>query len=659
MGERNYSNLLENVWPEWKIVRRIGGGRYGTVYEAVRRDDFMESHSAVKIISIPSDEAELDSIYAEGYTAEQSKTYLREQVDKCVEEIQMMDSFKHIPNIVTIEDYKVVEKVDDVGWTIYIRMELLRPLNEIMNARSVPEEEVIKLGIDICSALEACVRQNVIHRDIKPENILVFNDPQGASRIYKLGDFGIARRLDSYSRSMTSRGTPNYLAPEVVSGHYDSRADTYSLGLVLYYYLNKKRLPFQNTEKEILTSEERGVALRRRLNREKPNPPCQASRQLAQVILKACDPDPAKRFSSPTQFKEELLNAKNGIKEPHNHTIKVRRSPSIMSSSRSERPSKSERTIIHREPVRFGNDPIFIMRRIFIGLLLIVLFLIVLYCGSYILGMNNHDRDDKSKTYDKSETLDRSETSDTSETHASSISIEPTESPTPDPAETSTPESAETSASEPTETSMSDIIIEDLREHAYVGDSVLFGEYDTDNIMKNGDETIVWRVLDVQGDKMLLITEDVIEGMHYNSSFNYVTWEDSYIREWLNYKFYDKCFTEEQKQFILRTNVSPGKLSEYDSDPGNSTEDYVFLLNYEEAKNYFANDEKRKAAYTSHAGESGILKNENYGTTWWWLLTPGITNEQACIVNSDGSLSANGNVDGGGGVRPAMWVKIR
>lgn len=641
MGERNYSNLLENVWPEWKIVRRIGGGRYGTVYEAVRRDDFMESHSAVKIISIPSDEAELDSIYAEGYTAEQSKTYLREQVDKCVEEIQMMDSFKHIPNIVTIEDYKVVEKVDDVGWTIYIRMELLRPLNEIMNARSVPEEEVIKLGIDICSALEACVRQNVIHRDIKPENILVFNDPQGASRIYKLGDFGIARRLDSYSRSMTSRGTPNYLAPEVVSGHYDSRADTYSLGLVLYYYLNKKRLPFQDTEKEILTSEERGVALRRRLNREKPNPPCQASRQLAQVILKACDPDPAKRFSSPKQFKEELLSLKNS------GTMKVRPPVGNQPFGGSDIPPG---------PIDLPKpDPIYIMRRIFIGLLLIVLFLIVLYCGSFILGLNNNDRDDKPKTSDTSKTLDTSETSDTSdttdksdtsdrsETHDSSVSIEPTETP----------------MQESTETPTSDIILEDLREHAYVGDSVLFGEYDTDNIMKNGDETIVWRVLDVQGDKMLLITEDVIEGMHYNSSFNYITWEDSYIREWLNYKFYDKCFTEEQKQFILRTNVSPGKLSEYDSDPGNNTEDYVFLLNYEEAKNYFANDEKRKAAYTSHAGESGILKNENYGTTWWWLLTPGITNEQACIVNSDGSLSANGNVDGGGGVRPAMWVKIR
>jgi serine/threonine protein kinase len=84
-----------------------------------------------------------------------------------------MESLKGIQNIVSVEDYKVIEKTDTIGWDIYIRMELLVPFNTYICDKVLTEEEVIKLGCDICTALEICGQRNIIHRDIKPENIFI------------------------------------------------------------------------------------------------------------------------------------------------------------------------------------------------------------------------------------------------------------------------------------------------------------------------------------------------------------------------------------------------------------------------------------------------------------------------------------------------------
>ena len=81
---------LSNVWPEWKIQKRIGGGSYGTVYKAIRKDAYVESFAAIKIISIPSNEAELDSLRSEGLDMNATRSYLQGIVKECVNEIRLM-----------------------------------------------------------------------------------------------------------------------------------------------------------------------------------------------------------------------------------------------------------------------------------------------------------------------------------------------------------------------------------------------------------------------------------------------------------------------------------------------------------------------------------------------------------------------------------------
>ena len=320
--------VLKQIWPEWQIEGKpLGKGSFGVVYKAVRRDHNVESCAAIKVISIPADPSEVDSLRSEGLDMNVTRTYLQGIVNDFVSEIQLMESLKGVQNIVSVEDYKVVEKTGEIGWDIYIRMELLTSFNTYICDKKLTEEEIIKLGCDICTALEICAKRNIIHRDIKPENIFI-ND----FGYFKLGDFGIARKMENMTGGLSQKGTFNYMAPEVASSsEYDARVDTYSLGIVLYRLLNGNRLPFLDTEKQLLNHNERRNAVDRRIRGEELPTPCDASPAMANLILRACAYDPDMRFSSATEMKQALMSVANGTYQMAainlDRTTSVRRAP--------------------------------------------------------------------------------------------------------------------------------------------------------------------------------------------------------------------------------------------------------------------------------------------------------------------------------------------
>lgn len=158
------ATILRKVWPEWSLTKRIGSGSYGVVYEAVRTEYGFENHCAIKVISIPSSESELDSLRAEGLDEQATKKHFETIVKDFVNEIHVMVSLDGHPNIVNVKDYKVVPKEDQFGWDILILMELLTPLSEYISNRTLSEQEVIKLGCDICAALETCHQEKIIDR---------------------------------------------------------------------------------------------------------------------------------------------------------------------------------------------------------------------------------------------------------------------------------------------------------------------------------------------------------------------------------------------------------------------------------------------------------------------------------------------------------------
>ena len=291
-----------SVWPEWKLVEKIGEGSFGKVYKAKRTERGRSFYSAIKIISIPGNKGELDSVRSEMNDEQSTREYFRNLVEDCVQEIYTMEHFCGNSHVVSFEDFKVVEYLDEIGWDISIRMEYLTSFMDYCTGKELTEKEVIKLGCDLAMALIYCRKLNIIHRDVKPENIFVsrFGD-------FKLGDFGIAREQAHTMSNMSKKGTYSYMAPEIYKGEkYDSSIDIYSLGIVLYKLMNQNRLPFLSLDKQLITYRDKETALARRMAGEKMPVPVNASAAFSHIILKACAYEPGKRYRKPEDMLRDL-----------------------------------------------------------------------------------------------------------------------------------------------------------------------------------------------------------------------------------------------------------------------------------------------------------------------------------------------------------------
>ena len=291
-----------SVWPEWELIEKIGEGSFGKVYKAQRTERGRSFYSAIKIISIPASKGELDSVRAEMNNEQSTREYFRNLVEDCIQEIYTMEHFCGNSHVVSFEDFKVVEYLDEIGWDISIRMEYLTSFMDYCTGKELTEKEVIKLGCDLAMALIYCRKLNIIHRDVKPENIFVsrFGD-------FKLGDFGIAREQAHTMSNMSKKGTYSYMAPEIYKGEkYDSSIDIYSLGIVLYKLMNQNRLPFLSLDKQLITYRDKETALARRMAGEKMPAPVNASAAFSHIILKACAYEPGKRYRKPEDMLRDL-----------------------------------------------------------------------------------------------------------------------------------------------------------------------------------------------------------------------------------------------------------------------------------------------------------------------------------------------------------------
>jgi eukaryotic-like serine/threonine-protein kinase len=176
-----------------------------------------------------------------------------------------------------------------------------RTLRQLMNEQAkFPADRAAKIALQIASTLEYIHGHGVIHRDLKPENIMV-----DANDHVKLVDFGIAANVGSrritFARFSPTTGTPDYISPEQVKGKRgDARSDIYALGVMLYEMLTDK-VPFSGPNAFVIMND-------RLLNN--PVPPREIdpsiSPQLQEIIYRAMERDPAKRYPSAREFAHDL-----------------------------------------------------------------------------------------------------------------------------------------------------------------------------------------------------------------------------------------------------------------------------------------------------------------------------------------------------------------
>ncbi len=231
----------ERVGP-YKLIRLIGKGGMGAVYEAVQEP--IERRVAIKILH--------------GRYAQEP-----EIANRFFNEARAVNIVDH-PGIVQISDYGQLPT--GVG---YLVMEFLKggTLGERIKraAGRMPVPEVVRLARQIAAALAAAHEKGVIHRDLKPDNVMLVPDPDpespGRIRV-KLLDFGIAKVAAEVSQNASQTaadvvmGTPKYMSPEQCrgAGNVDDKSDVYALGIILFEMLVGKP-PFVGATGEILAKQ--------------------------------------------------------------------------------------------------------------------------------------------------------------------------------------------------------------------------------------------------------------------------------------------------------------------------------------------------------------------------------------------------------------------
>ena len=227
-------------FPDWHVVKEIGSGTFGSVYRIENRSGDI---CALKVIPVPSSTADLiDTMQLNGNDVQATRSVFNRMIDQVLKrEIGTAKSCSGCPNVFRIYEETVVDDPNNPAQRyIMVRMELLMESKAFLNQPGTRQRDVMRMMENVANALAYMENRNILHRDIKPANIMV--DTQGR---FKVTDFGEARVMQKESSHTIARGTPYYMAPEVAtSGHYDNRADIYSLGMVAYYFLNGQRYPF-------------------------------------------------------------------------------------------------------------------------------------------------------------------------------------------------------------------------------------------------------------------------------------------------------------------------------------------------------------------------------------------------------------------------------
>jgi serine/threonine protein kinase len=180
---------------------------------------------------------------------------------------------------------------------------------------------------------------------------------------------------------------------------------------------------------------------------------------------------------------------------------------------------------------------------------------------------------------------------------------------------------------------------------------VPFGEY-------------MWRVLDIQDGKALLLSEEIIEKRAYHNEMVDITWEDCDLRAYLNGLFLES-FTQEEQDAIIEVAHTNDNNQWFETEGGEATRDKIFLLSIEEALTFFGEgrlpDKPTDGRY-SYSTQYGARRQAKYGDdwSWWWLRSPGYLRKYAADVNFDGAIFLSGiNVTHeSGGVRPALWLDV-
>lgn len=263
------------------VLGEIFSSRDGSICCRAREKSSGEPF-VVKMISLPGSARQMEALLMAGAFADRNaaNSYYKEQARAILGEARTLQHMAALSCFADFDSVQVVPAEGDNGYEIYLLSPMRTSLQQLMTQPDLSQQQVINMALDICTALASCRHAGFFYADLKPSNVYAIGQN------YRIGDLGFLPISTVGHAPLPEQYRSSYTPPEVLAegGLLNDTADVYALGLMLYQIYNGGLLPTEeDTAGQLLP------------------PPRYADYEMAEIILRACAPDPALRWNDPEQ----------------------------------------------------------------------------------------------------------------------------------------------------------------------------------------------------------------------------------------------------------------------------------------------------------------------------------------------------------------------
>ncbi len=245
----------------------------------------------VKIITIPATQKQMDALLLAGAYKDPADAmdYYKHVGEGVMKEAELLKTLSKLEGFLSYDAWQM-EPITKrrLGYEVYLIGSYKRSLDKYIRRNPVTHLEAVNLGLDLCAALSVCRQAGALYVDLKPSNIFMSEKKE-----YRIGDLGFISLDELKYTTLPEKYRSPYTAPELHDpmAELNLTADTYAVGMILYQLYNEGQLPFKDkAPEEALPS------------------PVNADYELAEIIMKAIDPDPAQRWDAPKDMGKALAS---------------------------------------------------------------------------------------------------------------------------------------------------------------------------------------------------------------------------------------------------------------------------------------------------------------------------------------------------------------